>query len=341
MTRPFMGFLLASVSAVLIAFSPAGAQPQQNYQLLGPNDAVAKVNGVSITKGQLEGTMNNLLPFMTYHQSVSDERYLKIQRKALNTLIETELIYDFAKKNKLDKIDKKELDKAVNDAKKNVPKGDSFEKVLKRSNMTVNDLREMLKKERVVTKVSAEKRDEFGKKASEAVTEEFLRDYYNKNKEKFMEPERFHLRSILVKADPGGGAVVWNESKRKAEEILKQARSGKDFAKLAEEFSEDPYAKSGGDMGWAHVGSVFEEIEEAVASAEVGKIVGPVMTIHGYHLVKVEGRKPPVQKKFEDLDLDKLNHELREKEYKKYWSEWMKGVKDAAKIEYVLESLKE
>lgn len=339
MMRPFLGSLLASVSAVLIAFSPAGAE--QNYQLLGPTDAVAKVNGVTITKGQLEGTMNKLLPFMTYHSSVSDERYIKIQKKALNTLIETELIYDFAKKNKLDKVDKKELDKALSDVKKNVPKGDSFEKVLKRSNMTVNDLREMLKKERVVTKISAEKRDEFEKKAFEAVTEEFMRDYYNKNKEKFMEPEKLHLRSILVKADPGGGAVVWNESKRKAEEILKQAKSGKDFAKLAEEFSEDPYAKTGGDMGWAHVGSIFEEIEEAVETAEVGKMVGPVMTIHGYHLIKVEGRKPPVQKKFEELDIEKLNFDLRQKEHRKYWSDWMKGMRDAAKIEYVLESLKE
>lgn len=338
MTRPLMGLLLASVSAVLIAFSPAGAQ---DYQLLAPNDAVAKINGYPITKGQLEGTMNSLLPFMTYHQSVSDERYNKIQKKALNTLIETEIIYDYAKKNKLDKIEKKELDKAVADIKKNVPKGDSLEKVLKRSNMTVNDLREMVKKERVVTKVSAEKRDEFEKKAFETVTEEFLRDYYNMNKEKFMEPERLHLRSILVKADPGGGAVVWNASKKKAEEILKLAKSGKDFAKLAEEFSEDPYAKSGGDMGWAHKGSIFEEIEEAVETVKVGGMVGPVMTIHGYHVVKIEDRKPPVQKKFEELDLEKLNFELRQKEYKKYWKDWMTGLREAAKIEYILESLKE
>ncbi|MBE7413700.1 MAG: peptidylprolyl isomerase [Deltaproteobacteria bacterium] len=105
------------------------------------------------------------------------------------------------------------------------------------------------KKERVVTQVSSEKRDEFEKRAFEAVTDDFLRNYYEKNKQKFMEPERLHLRSILVKADPGGGAVVWNESKRKAEEILKQAKSGKDFAKLAEEFSEDRRAVSEGT--WA------------------------------------------------------------------------------------------
>ncbi|MBE7413699.1 MAG: SurA N-terminal domain-containing protein [Deltaproteobacteria bacterium] len=131
MMRPFLGSLLASVSAVLIAFSPAGAQ--QNYQLLGPNDAVTKVNGVTITKGQLEGTMNKLLPFMTYHSSVSDERFLKIQKKALNTLIETELIYDFAKKNKLDKVDKKEIDKALSDVKEERAQGGQLQKISKRT----------------------------------------------------------------------------------------------------------------------------------------------------------------------------------------------------------------
>lgn len=336
MTRSLRGIIAVSAVAVLFAVSPAAAK---DYQTLDRADAVATVNGSAITKGQLEEAMNNLLPLMTYHSSVSDERYMMIQKKALNSLLETEAVYEYAKQNKLDKVDKKELDQAVADVRKNVPQGETLESILKNSGMTMDDLRERFKKERVITRITADQRERLEKKAKETVTEDYMKDYYNNNKEKFLEPARFHLRSILVKADPGGGARVWNESKRKAEEILKRAKSG-DFAELAKEFSEDPNAALGGDMGWAHTGSLYEEIENAIKEVEVGGIVGPVMTIHGYHVLKVEGRKPSVQKAFESLDLDRLKAELEEKEFKTSWVEWMADLRKAAKIEYLVESLK-
>jgi parvulin-like peptidyl-prolyl isomerase len=331
--------IIASLfAALLFPVLPAVAANNLQQPAVQQNPAtevVVRVNDKKITQEDLDTATNNLMPLVTYHNAVSSERLKEIQKKALDNIINSELIYKYAKDNKLDSVEKKEIDQQVKDLKKRLAKGDTLDKVLKRSNLTLEGLRDDFKKDIVVVRVSKAKTEEFKKKADETVNEAFLRAYYTKNLDKFKEPEQIHLRSILIKADPSGGQRVWNESKKKAEDIAKSVKEGKDFAKLAEERSEDPFAKNGGDMGWAHKGSLFPEIEEAASKLKPGEISGPVMTIYGYHLVKLEGRKPPVQKKFEELNQKKLESELEQKEQKKLWSSWLDGIKKASKIEYV------
>lgn len=324
----FAALLFPALPSVAANQQPAAVQQNPGAEI------VVTVNGKKITQEDLDTATNNLMPLVTYHNAVSEERLKGIQKKALENIINAELIYKYAKDNKLDDVSKKEIDQQVKDLKKRLPKGDSLDKVLKRSNITLEELRDDFKKDLVVAKVSKSKSEEFKKKAEQTVDEPFLRDYYKKNLEKFKEPEQIHLRSILVKADPSGGQRVWNESKKKAEEIAKLAKEGKDFAKLAEERSEDPFAKKGGDMGWAHKGSLFPEIDEAAAKLKAGEISDPVMTIYGYHVIKLDGRKPPVQKKFEELNQKKLESELEEKEHKKLWKSWLGSMKTASKVEY-------
>jgi parvulin-like peptidyl-prolyl isomerase len=333
--RTIIASLFAALLFPVLPAVAANNLQQPTVQQNPATEIVVKVNGKKITQEDLDTATNNLMPLVTYHSAVSSERLKDIQKKALNNIINGELIYKYAKDNKLDNVEKKEIDQQVKDLKKRLPKGDTLDKVLKRSNLTLEELRDDFKKDIVVTKVSKAKSEEFQKKAGERVNEAFMRDYYTKNLDKFKEPEQIHLRSILVKADPSGGQKVWNESRKKAEEIAKSAKEGKDFAKLAEERSEDPFAKNGGDMGWAHKGSLFPEIEEAASKLKAGEISGPVMTIYGYHLVKLEGRKPPVQKKFEELNQKKLEEELEQKEHKNLWNSWLDGMKKASKIEYV------
>ena len=87
-------------------------------------------------------------------------------------------------------------------------------------------------------------------------------------------------------------------------------------------------------MGWAHKGSLFPEIEEAATKLKPGEVSAPVMTIYGYHIVKLEGRKASVQKKFEDLNIKKLETELEQKEHKTLWNSWLDNLKKTAKVEY-------
>ena len=76
-------------------------------------------------------------------------------------------------------------------------------------------------------------------------------------------------------------------SKELADEIKKKIDDGAEFSKLAEEFSECPSKKRGGDLGWFGKGAMVRPFEVAAFSADEGAIVGPVKTEFGYHVIYV------------------------------------------------------
>jgi len=77
-------------------------------------------------------------------------------------------------------------------------------------------------------------------------------------------------------------------SKELAEELkTRVVDGGEDFAKLAEEHSECPSKKRGGDLGWFGKGSMVRPFEVAAFSAKEGDVVGPVKTEFGWHVIYV------------------------------------------------------
>lgn len=78
---------------------------------------------------------------------------------------------------------------------------------------------------------------------------------------------------------------------QKARDLLRQARAGADFAKLARENSQDyGSATQGGELGWTSREGWVKPFADAAFSARVGQIVGPVRTQFGWHIIKVTGR---------------------------------------------------
>ena len=72
-----------------------------------------------------------------------------------------------------------------------------------------------------------------------------------------------------------------------AEEIKKKVDDGGGFSKLAEEYSECPSKKRGGDLGWFGKGAMVRPFEVAAFTADEGEIVGPIKTEFGYHIIYV------------------------------------------------------
>jgi peptidyl-prolyl cis-trans isomerase C len=78
---------------------------------------------------------------------------------------------------------------------------------------------------------------------------------------------------------------------REACETLKtQIEAGADFAAMAKEHSQCPSGRQGGDLGEFGRGQMVREFDEVVFTGEVGKVLGPVQTQFGFHLVQVTSR---------------------------------------------------
>ena len=76
-------------------------------------------------------------------------------------------------------------------------------------------------------------------------------------------------------------------TKELAEEIQKKLDDGEEFVKMAEQYSECPSKKRGGDLGWFGKGAMVRPFEVAAFSAQEGDVVGPIKTEFGWHLIYV------------------------------------------------------
>jgi peptidyl-prolyl cis-trans isomerase D len=113
--------------------------------------------------------------------------------------------------------------------------------------------------------------------------------YYKDRANEFELPQRVRAAHILVRVPEVGGSEAEQKSRAKVEEIIRRARAGEDFAKLAREVSEDPgSAGKGGDLGYVARGELIPPLEQALFALKKGEISpGPVRSGFGYHAMKV------------------------------------------------------
>jgi len=121
---------------------------------------------------------------------------------------------------------------------------------------------------------------------------------YNANIEQYSTPEQVRASHILLKTEGKDDAAV----KAKAEDVLKQARAGADFAELAKKYSEDDASqKNGGDLDYFGRGRMVPEFDQAAFTLDVGKISDLVKTQYGYHIIKVTDKRAAITRPLADV----------------------------------------
>ena len=133
------------------------------------------------------------------------------------------------------------------------------------------------------------------------VTDDDLKAAYQQNIQQFEVPNRVHAEHILLTTVGKTDAEV-AEVKKKAEDILAQARKGANFEDLAKKYSEDPGSKDkGGDLGWLLQGQTVPEFEKAAFSLPKGQISDLIKTQYGFHIIKVLDKETAHTKTFDEV----------------------------------------
>ena len=122
-----------------------------------------------------------------------------------------------------------------------------------------------------------------------------LNKIYNENISEYDQPELRYLK--YVKWPIISNATDSLRVKLEAEDLIFRLNEGEDFALLANTYTQDPSNSAdpqnlkGGDLGWFNKGQLLPEFEIASFEAEIGSIVGPILTQYGYHVIKVNDKR--------------------------------------------------
>jgi peptidyl-prolyl cis-trans isomerase D len=133
------------------------------------------------------------------------------------------------------------------------------------------------------------------------VSDDELKSQYQQNIQQYQVPNRVHVEHILLMTVGKTDAEV-EEIRKKAEDLLKQAKKGGNFEDLAKKNSEDPGTKDkGGDLGWIVQGQTVAEFEKAAFSLPKGSISDLVKTQYGFHIIKVLDKETAHTKSLDEV----------------------------------------
>lgn len=140
---------------------------------------------------------------------------------------------------------------------------------------------------------------------TDKVIQDLALNKYKANQDRFKVGEEVKVRHILA-------LELKPESREKAEKILADLKAGGDFAALAKEHSADKgSAEKGGDLGYFGKGQMLPEFEKAAfALQKKGELSGLVETKFGYHILKLDDRRAPRVRTFDEVK-DELIKEVR------------------------------
>jgi len=278
---------------------------------------IAEVNESGITSDQLQSAFLNAISRYDDKtlSSLDQSAIVSFKKNILDQLINYELFYQQVQKEKI-KIYNDDINLEIDKIKDNFSSPEEFNEALKANNITLAQLKEDIKRQLMINKVLEETKNQV------SITDEELLEYYNENKESFLEPEQVHARHILV------------ETEEEANNLLLQLKEGlTDFAELAKEKSIGPSAPNGGDLGFFARGQMVKEFEEAAFSLEPGKISGVVQTQFGYHIIKCEEKKEEYSPTFEEAK-EKISNTLKSQRENEAISTFISKLRKEAVIVY-------
>ncbi|MDP3804370.1 MAG: peptidylprolyl isomerase [Candidatus Omnitrophota bacterium] len=284
------------------------------------------VNDEIITESEVQRALQPI--YERYKGLYSQDKLLAKLEEAkqgmIQQIIEDKLILSEARRLNVE-VDEKEVDKKVDDIIKRMGSKESFEKVLAQQRVALKDLRIRFREQLMTRKFIDQKVG-----ATIVITPIDVSNYYNKNMAEFSQPEVMKLRNILIilkkDSDPQEAALL-------ARDISKRLKEGCDFSGLAKIYSDGPGASEGGIMEYVKRGDLLPEIEKIVFNLKEGETSDIIQTSLGYHIFKVEEKKP-----VSTLSISEARRDIEEAVFRGKVNQkikgWVEGLKKNAYIAF-------
>lgn len=296
-------FCACLLSALTVVFTGC-----QKTTPLSPNARVlATVNDETITMGEFQKEME------PDSQTAQDpEAFLALKHDLLQQLIEQRLCLKEAKRLNL-AVNDAELEQISNKIQSDYTP-DEFNELLKTKQLSLEAWTAKLKEQLLVKKLQ----EQVANSPDLEVTMDEARRYYDDNRLHFITKESVHVRQIVAAKE------------EEAEAIRQEVLKGGDFAKLASSKSLGPEKDKGGDIGFVTREGLPDEFD-FIFSLGIGKISPVIKSPYGYHVFKVEERRPAHQQTFTEA-LETIKAVLLQAKREQHFSDWLTDLQHRSDI---------
>lgn len=316
----------AAAPATPLAAGAQAPQPVKPVPQVLP-EVVARVNGEDVKKADFERMIRTIEG--RAGQPIPAEHRDEILRNALDQLVVYTLLAQESKARGI-KVDDTEVNQKVQELRGQFPSQEAFDAALKTRGMTEESLRHDASVDLSVNKLM-----DTQVAGAAAATDTDAKDFYDKNPDKFKQEERIRASHILIHVDQNAPPAVRAKAKAQIESILKQARSGADFATLARKYSQDDSAQAGGDLNYFSPGQMVPQFDAVAFKLKVGQISDVVTTEFGYHIIKVTDRKPARTVPFDEAK-PQIMQFLTEQKKQQQADAYIDALKKKSKIEILI-----
>lgn len=275
----------------------------------------AKVGSITIEEQDVQREIQRRVPMqVSFHGGIKPEKLELIRKEAEAAVVERAYKVQYALEKELS-VDAREVDSEWSAALAKNPgiAGASPQELAKLKAMLYFELLAKKSEDEAVNK-------------KVVVSDEEVKEYYEKNRNQFFQPKLFKASHVFVKVDPAETVEEKTAKRQKAEKLMERARSGEDFYNLAYYESDDRSRYVGGSLGSFHAGQTVREFDAALQQLKPGEIAGPVKTLYGYHIIKLDDVQEGRQLTFDQASA-KIRSTLTEGKRKKLYEEWMNALR--------------
>ncbi len=263
----------------------------------------------------------------------------KIKAYGYNSEEESRMLFNLRENLINQMVDKKLTDQEIRRLALNVTEAEldnAIERIKERNRLTDEDLRKRLGVEGLsMEEYRTEMREQLLRaklvdrevKSKIIVTDEDLRDYYDKNMEKFSEDTTYHLRNIVMKTSVYTDADEKKAVADRMKMILERLNQGESFESLARVYSESPFADEGGDLGFINKKDLAPRIQAALDKISPRHFTEIIETEQGLQVFYLEEARASQSKPLEEVRSqieEKLYSQMLDQRFKDWVAELRK-----------------